>query len=126
MERVEAKFVEFRQMACEAGFTDQNTPTPTPDPISAFTQIEAESFKNQQGIQTETCTEGGENVGYIENGDYVSYSNIDFGNGAAGFQARVASATSGGNIEIRLDSINGTLIGTCPLQEQVAGRTGSM
>ena len=105
----------FAQMACEAGFTDQNTPTPTPDPVSAFTQIEAESFKNQQGIQTETCTEGGENVGYIENGDYVSYSNIDFGNGAAGFQARVASATSGGNIEIRLDSINGTLIGTCPV-----------
>jgi len=110
----------FAQMACAAGFTDQTTPTPTPDPISAFTQIEAESFKNQQGVQTETCIEGGENLGYIENGDYVSYSNIDFGTGAAGFQARVASATSGGNIEIRLDSINGTLIGTCP----VAG-TGS-
>ncbi|GLB32640.1 hypothetical protein LAD12857_45630 [Lacrimispora amygdalina] len=110
----------FAQMACAAGFTDQTTPTPTPDPISAFTQIEAESFKNQQGVQTETCNEGGENVGYIENGDYVSYSNIDFGNGAGGFQARVASATSGGNIEIRLDSINGTLIGTCP----VAGTGG--
>ncbi len=110
----------FAQMACAAGFTDQTTPTPTPDPISAFTQIEAESFKNQQGVQTETCTEGGENVGYIENGDNVSYSNIDFGTGAGGFQARVASATSGGNIEIRLDSINGTLIGTCP----VAGTGG--
>lgn len=110
----------FAQMACAAGFTDQNTPIPTPDPKSAFTQIEAESFDNQQGVQTETCTEGGENVGYIENGDYVSYSNIDFGTGAAGFQARVASATNGGNIEIRLDSINGTLIGTCP----VAGTGG--
>ena len=89
------------------------TPTPTPVPTSAFSQIEAESYNNQSGVQTETCTEGGENVGYIENGDYAVYSNIDFGSGAASFQARVASATSGGNIEIRLDSLTGTLIGTC-------------
>lgn len=108
----------FAQMACAAGFTDQTTPNP--NPISAFTQIEAESFQNQQGIQTENCTEGGQNIGYIENGDYAVYSNIDFGNGAASFQARVASASSGGNIEIRLDSITGTLIGTCP----VAGTGG--
>ncbi len=93
---------------------------PTPDPRSAFTQIEGESYDNQSGVQTESCTEGGENVGYIENGDYAVYSNIDFGSGAASFQARVASATSGGNIEIRLDGPNGTLIGTCP----VAGTGG--
>ncbi len=41
---------------------------------------------------------------------------MDFGNGVGGFQARVASATSGGNIEIRLDSPTGTLIGTCPVE----------
>ncbi|WOO37090.1 non-reducing end alpha-L-arabinofuranosidase family hydrolase [Anaerocolumna sp. AGMB13020] len=100
--------------------TPTTTPTPTPDPRSAFTQIEAESFNDQSGIQTETCTEGGENIGYIENGDYVVYNNIDFGSGAAKFQARVASATNGGNIEIRLDSNTGTLIGICP----VAGTGG--
>ncbi len=50
---------------------------PTPDPRSAFTQIEGESYDNQSGVQTESCTEGGENVGYIENGDYAVYSNID-------------------------------------------------
>jgi len=48
------------------------------------------------GIENESCSEGGLNIGYIENGDYVAYSNIDFGNGAKEFQARVASATSGG------------------------------
>jgi arabinoxylan arabinofuranohydrolase len=85
----------------------------TPKPRSAFSQIEAESYDNQSGIQTETCDEGGENIGYIENEDYVVYRQVDFDNGAAGFQARVASATSGGNIEIRLDSISGTLVGTC-------------
>ena len=94
---------------------DSGGALPTPDPISAFTKIEAESYNNQSGVQTESCSEGGENVGYIENGDYAVYSNIDFGSGAASFQARVASATSGGKIEIRLDSLNGTLIGTCPV-----------
>ena len=98
-------------MACAEGFTDYGTPTP--DPGSAFTQIEAESYDNQSGIQTETCNEGGQNIGYIENGDYAIYTNIDFSSGAAGFQARVASATSGGNIEIRLDSLTGPLAGTC-------------
>jgi arabinoxylan arabinofuranohydrolase len=96
------------------------TLTPTPGPRSAFFQIEAESYGNQSGIQTETCGEGGENLGYLENGDYAVYNNIDFGSGATGFQARVASAASSGNVEILLDSITGTLVGTCP----VAGTGG--
>lgn len=78
-------------------------------------QIEAESFSSQSGIQTETCSEGGQNIGYIENGDYAVYNNINFGAGAASFQARVASGASGGNIEIRLDSLTGPLVGTCSI-----------
>lgn len=94
--------------------------TAPPAPVDATKKIEAESFSSQSGIQNVTCDEGTEAVGYIENGDYAVYSNIDFGNGVASFKARVSSATSGGNIEIRLDSITGTLIGTCP----VAGTGG--
>ncbi|MDP4181645.1 MAG: carbohydrate-binding protein [Bacillota bacterium] len=89
------------------------TPTPTPAPISAFSQVEAENFNDQSGIQSETCNEGGQDVGYIENGDYAVYKNINFGNGASSFQARVSSASSGGKIELRLDSITGALVGTC-------------
>ena len=37
------------------------------------------------------------------------------GSGASSFEARVASDTDGGGIELRLDSINGPLIGTCPV-----------
>ncbi|HEX2926448.1 MAG TPA: carbohydrate-binding protein [Ruminiclostridium sp.] len=104
----------FSQMAVANGFTDYGPVTP-PEPVSAFTQIEAESYSEQSGIQNVTCDEGTEAVGYTENGDYAVYKNIDFGSGAAGFQARVSSATSGGNIELRLDSTSGTLIGTCPV-----------
>ncbi|HEX2926446.1 MAG TPA: family 43 glycosylhydrolase [Ruminiclostridium sp.] len=88
---------------------------PPVNPVSAFTQIEAESYNGQSGIQNVTCDEGTDAVGYTENGDYTIYKNIDFDTGATEFQARVSSATSGGNIEIRLDGIDGTLIGTCPV-----------
>jgi hypothetical protein len=85
--------------------------------VSAFSQIEAESFGSQSGIQTESCSDsgGGRNIGYIANGDYAVYSGMDFGGGAASFNVRAASATGGGNIEIRLDSLSGTLIGACTI-----------
>ncbi len=76
-------------------------------------QIEAENFSSQSGIDVENCSEGGKNVGFIENGDYAVYNNINFNNGVTDFQARVASNGGGGNIEIRLDSITGPLVGTC-------------
>ncbi len=87
--------------------------TPLIADAAAYSQIEAESFTSQSGIQTETCTEGGENIGYIEDGDYAVYSGVDFGSGKTSFTARVSSGTSGGNIELRLDSITGTLVGVC-------------
>ncbi|HEX3029224.1 MAG TPA: carbohydrate-binding protein [Clostridia bacterium] len=88
-----------------------------PQPISAFTNIEAEKYNGQSGIETETCTEGGLDIGFIENGDYAVYKNVDFDTGATGFKARVASNNAnGGKIEIRLDSVTGTLIGTCPVE----------
>lgn len=84
-------------------------------PSHAYTQFEAEGYATQSGIQNETCSEGGLNVAFIENGDYIAFNNVDFGMGAVGFEARVASATSGGNIEVRLDSLTGTLAGTLPI-----------
>jgi fibronectin type 3 domain-containing protein len=83
--------------------------------IEPFATIEGETYDDQYGLSTQDCSEGGLNVQAIQNGDWAAYYDIDFGNGADGFQARVASATSGGNIEIRLDSETGTLVGTCPV-----------
>jgi endo-1,4-beta-xylanase len=85
------------------------------DPRSAFTKIEAESYNSQSGVETETCTDtdGGTNIGFIQDGDYVVYNKIDFGSGATSFEARTSSASTGGDIELRLDSPTGTLIGKC-------------
>jgi glucosylceramidase len=83
---------------------------------NAYYTFEAENFDSQSGIQTEACGEGGFNVGFIEDGDYVCFNDIDFeGASAASVNARVATANAGGNIEFRLDSPTGTLIGTCPV-----------
>ena len=72
--------------------------------------IEAESCDYKSGIDTETCNEGGTDVGYIEDGDYIGFKNIDL-TGADKVDFRVASNGSGGNIEVRLDSADGKLIG---------------
>jgi len=89
-------------------------PPPPPIPTrSAYSRIEAEDYDSQSGIQTENCSEGGRNVGYIGNGSYLVFKNIDFGGGAISFNARVASNASGGNIELYLDSMTGPQIGTC-------------
>ncbi|MBJ6362248.1 carbohydrate-binding protein [Paenibacillus sp. GCM10012307] len=81
--------------------------------FSAFNTIIASSFTSQSGIQLESSTEGGQNVAYIDNGDYIAFDSIDFGSGATSVQFRVASNTTGGNIEVRLGSLNGTLAATC-------------
>ena len=98
----------FLQMADAAGFRYP------PCPRSAYSQVAAVSYDIQAGgVVPETCSEGGQDVGTIQNGYYLVFNNVDFGLGAVSFNARVASATSGGNIEIHLDSTNGTLVGTC-------------
>ncbi len=93
-------------------------PTPTPKPTSrnAYDLIEAEDYNTMSGIRSEVIDDNGnQNVGYIENADYVCYNGVDFGTGATGFKARVSSATSGGNIEIRLDSANAPTVATIPV-----------
>ncbi len=93
-------------------FAFSDTPPPNP-PRSAYSRIEAEDFDERSGTQTENCAEGGLNVGYIQKDNYLVYKNIDFGGGTVSFQARAASAASGGEIELFLDSLNGTQIGSC-------------
>jgi beta-glucosidase len=73
--------------------------------------IEAENFSEQYGIQTEACAEGGSNVGYIENGDHMSYNHVDFGEGKSKLDLRVASNTDGGQLEVLLDGASGASLG---------------
>lgn len=76
-------------------------------------QIAASVMLENKGIRTAPSTEGGECIGYIENNDWAKYANVDFGNQSKLMELRVASATKGGIIELRLDSPQGKLLGEC-------------
>jgi len=92
------------------------TPTPKPESRSAYDIIQAEDYNEMYGIQCETIADdGNKNVAYIENGDYILFKGVDFGTGATGFEASVASAESGGAIEIRLDELYGTTVVKIPV-----------
>jgi arabinoxylan arabinofuranohydrolase len=88
--------------------------------LNPYDTTQAETICWESGIKTEPCSEGGIDVDSIHNGDYIKVEGVDFGSGALSFDARVASAASGGNIEIHLDTISGPLVGTCA----VAGTSG--
>ncbi|MET8387922.1 family 43 glycosylhydrolase [Streptosporangium canum] len=81
--------------------------------LNPYVRQEAETIAWESGVETEPSSEGGMNVGFIENGDYVKVKGVAFGTGASSFTARVASGTSGGQIEVRLGSATGTLVGAC-------------
>ncbi len=87
--------------------------TETPVTRSAFNKLEAESYDttNSSTIITIGTANNGSGLGSISNGDYLVFKNIDFGSGAASFKSLVAS-TGTTNIELKLNSPTGTLIGT--------------
>jgi arabinoxylan arabinofuranohydrolase len=84
--------------------------------LNPFDTTQAETICWEAGVETGKCSEGGMNVDSIHNGDYIKVKSADFGSGAKSFDARVASATNGGSIEIHLDTLTGPLLGTCTVQ----------
>jgi hypothetical protein len=68
--------------------------------------VQAESYTNMSGIQTETTTDagGGQDVGYIDAGDFIDYKvNVQTA-GKYTVQYRVASLSGGGSIQLKKDS----------------------
>jgi hypothetical protein len=86
--------------------------------ISAYSTIQAASYSAHTGTQTETTTDtgGGQDVGWIHNGCWLAYDNVDFGSaGAKQFVARVASGAAGGVsglVQVALDSPSATPVGS--------------
>ncbi|GAB1206296.1 hypothetical protein APSETT445_004981 [Aspergillus pseudonomiae] len=81
--------------------------------LDPYSRQEAETIAWSDGIDVESSNDGGIHVAYINNGDYIKVKGVAFGDGASSFAAGVASAGNGGHIELRLDSKDGTAIGTC-------------
>lgn len=99
--------------------------------LDPYSRTEAETIAFSEGLETDeyyTNTETGavtdtftnddtKNVYVtgVSSGDYIKIANVDFGSGAGMFTASVSSAGKGGEIELRLDSKDGSLIGKMPV-----------
>jgi predicted esterase len=78
------------------------TPTPTPTPVAAG-RIEAENYAAMSGIQTEGTSDvgGGQNVGWMDNGDWMDYSVNVSAAGTYNINFRVASLYNGAQFQVR-------------------------
>ena len=85
--------------------------------VSATSQIQASSYNDESGLETESTSDtgGGYDVGFINNGAWMHFKNVNFGSGVSRVIVRTASAGNGGTAEFHLDSTTGTLVGTATL-----------
>jgi hypothetical protein len=76
-----------------------------------YEKNEAEAYSSQSGVQCEDLSATDKNVAFIENGDWVEYESMDFGdNGPTSFSIVAATPNTGGSIKVYADD---NLIGTC-------------
>lgn len=84
--------------------------------LNPYKRVEAETIAWAEGIKTARNNKTGVYVTNISNGDYIKVRNVDFGEGAKTFEANVASANDGGKIEIRIGSLDGSILGICDVK----------
>ncbi len=66
-------------------------------------------------VEATSDTQGGyQNIGFIENGDWWSYTPVNL-SGITSLRLRAASGASGGTIEARSGSVTGTLLGSAAI-----------
>jgi predicted alpha-1,6-mannanase (GH76 family) len=87
--------------------------------------IEAENCDEKRVAVIEASEGGSKQLGGVGANAWARYENIDFtATAPTGFQARASvDASAGGNIEVHIDSLTGTLIGTCALTSTGAWTT---
>jgi hypothetical protein len=90
---------------------------------TATSYISADCYSASQGTITVESATGdtspsgvdGNQAAELSNGDYLEYSNIDFGSGSSQFDARVASGAAGGVsglVEVVLDNPDNSPVGS--------------
>ncbi|HEX8327886.1 MAG TPA: beta-1,3-glucanase family protein [Hymenobacter sp.] len=68
-------------------------------------QLEAEAANVNNGMVVENCSEGGQNMGFIDGGDYLVWNGINFPtSGTYLIEYRVASGAGGGTISADLNA----------------------
>lgn len=83
--------------------------------VNPFKRVEAETMAWSVGVKSNKNDKIGIYITDISNGDYIEVHAVDFNQGAHTFQVN-AAAPKGGEIEIRLDDKNGSVIGICKIE----------
>ncbi|MFI7661291.1 family 43 glycosylhydrolase [Micromonospora parva] len=96
------------------------------DPYRVF---EAETFGWSKGVATTKVDGGSAQFGGtapnlvvrdVDNGDWTALSSVDFGDsGARSLTARVRALAAGGQVQVRLDDVNGPVVGTVTVDTPV-------
>src|SRR5690348_3085557 len=99
-------------VAAVAAITNASASTEGAIPAGA---IRAASFAEQSGARTENTVDagGGQNVGWLSNGDWMRYSGVDLGPaGTLTTSLRFAAAYADrtGTVEVRADALTGPLV----------------
>ena len=81
--------------------------------LNPFQRVEAETIAFSKGVKSIETKKEGVVITDIHNGDYIKLRDVNFGKkGAVKFSATASSRYDGGSIEIRIDSMEGKLLGT--------------
>ena len=93
------------------------SPSEAPSP-TVYRTLQAENATGRNGVESQDTTDegGGQNVGFIKNGDSLRFDDVDFGPvPATKVDVRVASDADDdepGRMEIRLDTPDSAAVGT--------------
>ena len=85
-------------------------PVTGPGPIG---RINAPDYSTRHGVIAVASSEGGDCLGFIEDGDWACYGAVDFGTNTTQVEFRAASPAGGGVIELRAGTPDGALLGAC-------------
>lgn len=81
--------------------------------LDPYSRVEAETMAWSEGVTTASDDVRGVYVTSVHHGDYIKLRDVDFGTEAASrFTAAASSRYFGGQIELRVDSLEGKLMGT--------------
>jgi len=96
--------------ACAVDVTFKNGGTiPALMVLTTNGKIEAENYNLGKGsVRAEDCGEGGQNLGYVAEGDWVCFDGVDFGEGKTKLTVRLAG--SGQACNFRLDTPDGKIL----------------
>ena len=93
-------------------FTKEGVRTPVRN-LNPYQRVEAETMAFSYGLKTDRWAGSQHYITSIHNGDWLKVRSVDFGEkGATNFSACVAGLIQGGSIELRIDSLGGSVIGT--------------